>query len=316
MRKIMIAILAAASCSVASTAFAETDVPDSPDTGIGVLPAARSVVPILPSFGTGSRLQDEARGRGASFDEPIGRSAGGLETTAYSGFGRQGRSIINWDSRTRAYTTGYPNRAIVYISLNGNHLCTGWLYAPNMVATAGHCVHTGGSTGAWRDRTQMRVFAGYDGSGAGPFGSCGVTRLHSVTGWTQNRNGGFDYGAMRLDCNIGNTVGWFGMYEHTSPLNQPAIIGGYPGDKPRTQWTSADKIRQWSTERLAYRMDTVGGHSGSPIWHDRDEAQATSGSWVFGIHTNGVGPFGTNMNSATRLYGTRIQNFINWRNLP
>ena len=159
----------------------------------------------------------------------------------------------------------------MFIELNGAHLCTGWLYSPRDVATAGHCVHTGGAGGTWRNRTQMRVYPGRNGT-ASPFGSCTVARPSSVVGWTQNGDFRFDYGHMRLNCTVGNTVGWFGMYAHPSPTNQPAIIGGYPGDKPRTQWTSADKIRSFSNEMLSYRMDTVGGHSGSPIWHDRDEA--------------------------------------------
>jgi glutamyl endopeptidase len=149
-----------------------------------------------------------------------------------------------------------------------------------------------------------------------PFGSCGASRLHSVVGWTRNDDVRFDYGAIRLNCSIGRTVGWFGMYQHSSPNGQPAIIGGYPGDKPRTQWTSADRIRAFSNEMLAYRMDTIGGHSGSPIWHDRDEALATSGAWAIGVHNYGVGVFGTQTNASARLTNVRISNYVTWRDAP
>jgi glutamyl endopeptidase len=298
------------------TAFAAPgDTPVSSNGRGGPAPRAAAEAAVSPSFGTGSTDAGEIRARGASMALPKSFPSDGLATVARGKVGRSLRSIINWDSRTRAYTTAYPNRAIVFIEYNGAHLCTGWLYSPSMVATAGHCVHTGGSSGAWRDRTLYRVYPGRNG-GASPYGFCGVTQLRSVVGWTVNGDFRYDYGAMRLNCTVGNTVGWFGMYEHSSPTNQPAIIGGYPGDKPRTQWTSADKIRDFSTEMLGYRMDTVGGHSGSPIWHDRDEALATSGAWGIGVHNYGVGAFGSSMNAAARLTGVRIQNYVNWRDAP
>jgi len=270
---------------------------------------------VTPSFGTGSESAAEALSRGVTFEKETSAPATGLETVAYGPVGQRGRSIINWDSRTRSYTQNYPTRAIVYIQYNGNHHCTGFMYAPNMVATAGHCVHTGGSGGSWYDRRLMRVFAGKDGQRS-PWGVCRVSRMHSVVGWTQNNNFRFDYAAMRLNCTIGNTVGWFGLYEHASPTNQPAMIGGYPGDKPRDQWASTDKIREFSAEMIAYRMDTVGGHSGSPIWHDREEGLAANGAYAFGIHNYGVGAFGTNANAAARLTSVRIQNYVTWRDAP
>lgn len=67
---------------------------------------------------------------------------------------------------------------------------------------------------------------------------------------------------------------------------------------------------------IAYRMDTVGGHSGSPIWHDRDEALASDGAWAIGVHNYGVGAFGTNANSAARLTSSRIANYAKWRDAP
>ena len=238
----------------------------------------------------------------------------GLGSVAYGATGPdRGESIINWDSRTRAYTTRYPNRAVVYIEYNDKAHCTGWLYAKNMVATAGHCVHTGGSSGSWYNRNSFRVYPGKD-KNSNPYGSCGVSRLHSVKGWTQNDDPKYDYGAMRLNCSVGNTVGWFGMYHSKYPRNNPAIITGYPGDKNRTQWTSADKIRDTHARMLGYRMDTINGMSGSPIWHDRAQATHATGAWGFCIHNYGTGlNLFSNMNSCAYLYRARIDNYVRWR---
>lgn len=295
---------------------ASGDRPTGPGGVVGPAPSASEATAVVaPSRGAASSSADALREAGAIAAGEQAFPANGMSTVAYGSTGLKGESIINWDSRTRAYTTSYPNRAIVFIEYNGAHLCTGWLYASNMVATAGHCVHTGGSSGSWRTASLYKVYAGRDGT-VSPYGFCTVKWLRSVTGWTVSNNFRFDYGAMRLNCTVGNTVGWFGMYEHTSPVGQPAIVGGYPGDKPRTQWTSADRIRYVSTEMIGYRMDTVGGHSGSPVWHDRDEGLATSGAWGIGVHNYGVGALGTTANSAARLTAARITNYVNWKNQP
>lgn len=312
-------LVAAATVSMNTTAIsASGDSPVSSNGTRGPTPSAEGDASIAPSRGTGSTDVNEILARGAKIAPSTPFPPNGLDTVAYGSFGKPkpAESVINWDSRTRSYTTTYPTRAIVFIELNGAHLCTGWMYSARDVVTAGHCVHTGGSAGAWRDKTKMKIYAGRDGT-ISPYGFCTVKRLASVTGWTVSNNFRYDYGHMRLNCNVGNTVGWFGMYAPASPVGMPAIIGGYPGDKPRTNWTSADKIRTVTAEMIAYRMDTAGGHSGSPIWHDKDEGLSTSSNaWAFGIHNYGVGAVGTTSNSAARLTAARITNYTNWKNAP
>lgn len=228
---------------VATSAFALADSKDRPVSpqGAGVEIAPSDDALITPMKGTGLVSTEELAMRGAKAAAPANFPATSLDTVARGKVGAV-ESVINWDSRTRGYTVDYPNRAIVFIEYNGDHLCTGYMYAPNMVATAGHCVHTGGSSGAWRTKSLYKVYAGRDGT-ASPYGFCTVARLNSVLGWTRDGDFHYDYAAMRLNCTIGNTVGWFGMYTPSGGMNQPAIIAGYPGDKPRTLWTSADKIR-------------------------------------------------------------------------
>lgn len=267
-----------------------------------------------PYLGVEAVSSSGIRDSGAKLEAPREDQTLGLSSVAKVAYpnGDAPSIVIGWDSRIPVKTNRYPTRAIVYIENNGRHHCTGFMISNNTVATAGHCVHSGGSSGSWYNRANLKVFAGRDGSSS-PYGSCTVRRLHSVTGWTQSRSRDHDYGAMRLNCTIGSQVGWFGLYGKSSWLNEPAIVSGYPGDKPKSQWLSADKIR-WSTDRLLlYRADTIGGHSGSPIWSDRD-GNSSTGTWAYGIHT--FGDTANNRNGGTRLVGAVVNNYINWIKQP
>lgn len=217
--------------------------------------------------------------------------------------------IIGMDTRERLYTTTYPSRAKVLITFTGGR-CSGTMIGPNTVATAGHCVHTGGSAGAWRPRASFQIYPGRNGT-ASPYGVCTARALYSVTGWTTSANEEYDYGAIKLNCTVGNTVGWFGMTTAT-PTNFPSIVGGYPGDKPLTQWQGSDRVRALSTRQAFYQNDTIGGMSGSSVWHD------ANGPYIFGIHAYGTHGAGNHAlyNHGVRLVTAVYDNLVAWRNAP
>lgn len=266
--------------------------------------AAARVAAVVPFTGGETITDADLAAAGVTLGTAeVGPMAAGMDT---------GEVVLNWDSRMEHKTGLYPNRAIGLITRNGAHHCTGWLISRNTVATAGHCVHQGRG-GTWYDRTTMRFWPGRDGASA-PYGSCGVTRLHSVTGWTLSSNRNHDYGAMRLDCTVGDRVGWFGMYVLSGPRNEPAMVTGYPGDKPQTQWNSSDKVRGSTSRLLYYRADTFGGNSGSPVWSDRGAALATDGAWGYGIHT--FGDTSNSRNGGTRVVSAVLTNYVNWINQP
>jgi len=130
-------------------------------------------------------------------------------------------------------------------------------------------------------------------------------------GWTVNKLEDDDYGAIKLNCTIGNTVGWYG-YTTAGPNGYPSIVQGYPGDTPLEQWFSADKVRTVTTRQLFYLNDTIGGMSGSPVWYDR----GTIGPYLIGIHaygTHGVAPHNT-YNHGTRITSEVFNNLTNWKN--
>ncbi|MQA31261.1 MAG: trypsin-like serine protease [Luteitalea sp.] len=228
-------------------------------------------------------------------------------------------TVLGFDSRQRVQpTTKYPQRATAYITSSIGS-CTGWFAGPDLVVTAGHCVHTGGPGGSWANN--VVVHPGRNDA-TSPYGSFAAQSLHSVIGWTNSSNEEYDYGAINLTSNIGNTVGWYGYYWQTASLdNAPAIINGYPGDKASgTQWVGADKVRATTTRQVFYKVDTFGGMSGSPMWEDRPIGSpfCANGPCAFGIHaygTHGAAPHNAN-NHGTRIRQAVFNNIVNWVNLP
>lgn len=231
-------------------------------------------------------------------------------------------AIVGWDSRMRFNTAEYPNRAIVMITRNGFQTCTGYLVGADTVVTAGHCIHPGwGGVDGFHDPADFVVFPGRDGI-SNPFGSCTVASLHSVVGWAVHGNAEYDYGAMKLNCNIGNTVGFFGVYNNRPRglRNAATRVIGYPCDNPALQMGSSDRIRRIHPRTLCYRDDTFNCQSGSPLWNDRNHGRANSGAWAFGVHAYGHNPNycgnpGRRLNMGVRFRPGYVSNIVNWINL-
>ncbi len=223
-----------------------------------------------------------------------------------------GESVIGPDGRRRiGTTTKFPYRAIAMILFNGGYLCTGWFISPNTVATAGHCVYDPGvgfyPTGSYT------IYPGANGS-ATPYGSCNATRLSTVKGWANSGRDDYDYGAIKLDCTVGNTVGWFGFFWTRGTLNNlPAFITGYPGDKSLgTMWRSKGRIKVTQPRRVFYPNDTAGGMSGSPVYYKR----RSCGWCSMAVHAYGTGggyPYNS-YNHGTRINKAVFKNLKKWKN--
>ncbi|MFO1129508.1 MAG: serine protease [Rhodospirillales bacterium] len=218
-------------------------------------------------------------------------------------------TIIGPDTRKRVNpTTEFPARATTVITFSEGR-CTGWMIGPDTVATAGHCVHSGGRLGTWRQ--DVVVFPGRNGNQS-PYGSCTAKRLYTVAAWKDEAKIAYDYGAIKLNCDIGLTTGWYGLFWQKGSMNGlPTNINGYPGDRPLTQWSSADKVTVTQKLRLFYRNDTVGGMSGSPVWTNRD---STCPVCTMAVHTYGAAgapPAATN-NSGTRITQPVFNNLVAW----
>ncbi len=214
-------------------------------------------------------------------------------------------SIIGPDGRTRVTdTTVFPYSAIVDLEVHfdfATALCSGWMIAPDRVATAGHCLYYPGF-GGWAK--SIVAYPGRDGSNA-PFGSVNATYWSVRQKWVNALSPGVDYGVIQLASPIGNTVGWFG-YQYNDRnsffIGRTVTVSGYPGDKTGdeadTQWMMQGQISSANKRRLFYSIDTYGGQSGSPLYGAWGKRECSPCG--FGIHTYGVGG-GWTENSATRI---------------
>jgi glutamyl endopeptidase len=203
----------------------------------------------------------------------------------------------------------FPNRAVVHIERISGADCSGALIGANTVATAGHCLYDF-NTEVWNGIAY--VAPAQDDESTRPYGSCDVVKRFVASGWKRFGAKGADYGAIKLDCNVGNRTGWFGFVRNPDNVvvGLTSIISGYPSDKPEgTQWRSVDKIRRVTTQRLYYRNDTTGGMSGSPVYRGRDAGCR----WcIMGIHAYG----GTESNYGPRINRFALRNLNRWKNWP
>mgnify|MGYP000889151055 CR=1 FL=1 len=231
-------------------------------------------------------------------------------------------SVIGVDERVRvADTTVYPHRAIgqLDIVLNGQmYYCTGWLIDRNTVVTAGHCAYNPGGANDPIDSATFVAGRNHDGvTSYAPYGYCPVNGLWAPYGWRVEGKLAYDWAIMQLDCSVGTTVGWFGMYSLPGTnrfAGTRARVQGYPmGDPskpPGSQWRMADDIHHSTGRRLFYPIDTSGGQSGGPAF--KWNRPSCGGPCVMGIHTYGTYE-GQPYNSGTRITASVFDKIISLR---
>jgi glutamyl endopeptidase len=171
--------------------------------------------------------------------------------------------------------------------------CTGWLVGPDLVLTAGHCVHD--YAGFVR---QLVITPGRHGE-AEPFGRCGAVRALTTQLYLATGDLGADWGVIELDCRVGDQTGWFGLrVASDAVVGREVVVTGYPMDRNRgTQWWAAEYVRSAFPLQLSYGGDTYAGQSGSPVFL-RDGSCSPCG---VAVHAYGVGATSDGYNSGSRV---------------
>jgi len=225
----------------------------------------------------------------------------------------QAETVHGPDDRVQITNTAvYPWRvhaSLLVTARDGSRwIGTGWFIGPHTLMTAGHVVYIKNSGVAGRDGwvRSIDVMPGRNGSVL-PYGTVRSSNLRSVTGWTNNGDQNYDYGAIIIPTNLGNTTGWFGFGVYTDAVLLGAVgnISGYPGDKPTgTQWYDARRIASVNNRKVYYDIDTAGGQSGSAVYRI-----INGDRYGIAIHAYG----GATTNSGTRIVKPVFDNMVAWK---
>jgi V8-like Glu-specific endopeptidase len=204
------------------------------------------------------------------------------------------------DGRTRVLNARRPPHAAV-CHVEREHGdgrwsgCSGFVVAPNVIVTAGHCVYSAARArlGLRATPSRFRITPGRNGQTA-PFGTFGAVRWYGPASFVRSMNREADYGIVVLDRPLPAAVRPLRLLApneaqlRTVRARRLLHIAGFPGDKPPgTMWEHAERLDRHTATSLFYSVDTCPGHSGSAVWCELERGAPAT---VIGIHVAGPTP--------------------------
>jgi glutamyl endopeptidase len=152
----------------------------------------------------------------------------------------------------------------------------------------------------------IQVMPGRNGTTL-PYGSVTSSRFCTVKGWADSGDENYDYAAIIIPTDLGNTVGTigFGSYDDAEMIGSAANVTGYPGDQPNgTMWYDSKEIASVTATKVYYDIDTAGGQSGAALYVIKNGQRI-----AVAVHAYG----GAVTNSGTRISAPVFQNLTNWK---
>lgn len=149
--------------------------------------------------------------------------------------------------------------------------CTGFLVAPDLIVSAGHCI----STQTACDRTRFVFGFRITQEGVNPrqvptseVYSCKEIVHSVVEPYGHDPNDGEDFSVVRLDRPVTGHMPLNLRLQGEPDVGDSLIVMGHPAMLP-LKIAGGAKIRSLKSKYFVANMDTYGGNSGSPVFNER-----------------------------------------------
>ncbi|MEL6955186.1 MAG: trypsin-like peptidase domain-containing protein [Pseudomonadota bacterium] len=240
-------------------------------------------------------------------------------------------TVIGDDNRTQVHhTEADPFRMICSLVIRQNggftNYGTGFLIGRRTLVTAGHVLYQSATAPAVES---IEIRPGRSGDlepFKAQFGDLKGERYSVHPKWSELGDPMFDIGAIHLDANIGDMLGWFtlGAPPPAQLERRWAHVTGYPGDKvsigagrapqrAAEMWHHATPIAAVTPRQVFYPADTFAGQSGAPVY----VLDQTGEARVVAVHAYGIGgaadSVGSRNNSGVLLDESMLQTLADWR---
>jgi len=205
--------------------------------------------------------------------------------------------VIGADDRKQVVTYKRElHKKLVYFSYSadGDSRCTGFVVAPGMVVTSGHCFSTRKKAGEGSGRRfdefeNVKVGIGVlKASQMSP--TIRVTQVCLVKDFIKTDNSNNDLAVVRLTSTGSAQPMALSSNWNTAAARAELVIAGYSGDKPPyTLWEHAKPLAlaiggKSGPQLVKHSLDTSAGASGSPVTLVTYNASGAATEQAIGIH--------------------------------
>jgi len=167
----------------------------------------------------------------------------------------------------RTSTFGYSyslHRDELFYSQQIGASCTGFLVAPDVVVTAGHCINS--------TNYKSRVFVfGYKMQSKSYLETKKITSdkvyfVKKVLGWKLDKSSGSDFAVIQLDRPV-KGVTPLKVSKKRVKTSQYVYLMGHPCGLPLKFAPNGKVVSSWRTAYFIATVDAFGGNSGSPVFN-------------------------------------------------